>query len=163
MDVDELAQKRGQRSIFERVIRPYRDIEHYYGDVVRQLFVGAALVICLAIPLWGDLLPVGTFSEIAAAILLVLLAGITSPHGKMIFLYNAIVAAFGALLLEVFATSLYHEQSLELFLAREAAAILLLFAFYYSVKTLRAMAQGKIGKPPFPWEFESPKDTDTAE
>ena len=42
-----------------------------------------------------------------------------------------------------------------LFAAREAAALVLLFAFYYSVKTLRAMMLGKIGRMERPSEFEN--------
>lgn len=123
-----------------------RDIPHYYGDYVRQLFVLAALLVVVAIPLWGDLLSVGTTAEIGGALLLVLLAGLTSPSGTIVMLCNVIVAGLGALVLESAAITNYSLQSSALFVAREVCAILLLFAFYFGVKTLRAMLSGKIGK-----------------
>ena len=129
---------------FDRRFRPYRHVEHYYGDRVRELFVATAVVSLVCIPLWGDLLPFGTFVQILAPLVLVLLAGLTNPFGTMIHVYDAIVAALGTILVEYTAVELYHVQSVELFAAREVAALLLLFAFYWSVKTARAKAQGKL-------------------
>jgi len=50
------------------------------------------------------------------------------------------------LLAEATAVSLYASDSLMLFLAREVVAVLLIFAFYLSVKTVRAMSLHQIGK-----------------
>ena len=122
-----------------------RRISHYYGDYVRQLFVAAAAVTFIAIPLFGDLLPYGTFFQVACAIVAVLLGGLTNPHGKIVLWVDALFSGLGVLYLEATAITFYPTQSTELFLAREAAAILLLFAFYFSVKTVRSMSQGKVG------------------
>ncbi len=125
--------------------RPH-NIPHYYGDHVRMLFLGAALVSFIVMPLWGNLLPFGTFAQVAAGLLLVLLAGLTHPRGKVVLLINAFFAGVSVFLLESMAITHYASESLELFLAREASAILLLVAFYFSVKTFRALQLGKIGK-----------------
>lgn len=139
-------------------IYSWHDIPHYYGDYVRTLFVAVAVLSSVAIPVLGDLLPFGTAVQVLSALLLVLLAGLTHPHSIILFMYNIAVSAIGVVLLESAAISLYHTDSFELFLAREAAALLMLFAFYFSVKTLRAMSAGKLGKLDRPWEFEDSKE-----
>ena len=134
------------------------DIPHYYGDYVRALFLGAAVLSVVAIPLFGDLLPFGTFAQVGSALLLVLLAGLTNPHSRMLMIYDVVVSGIGVFLLESAAILLYTADTPELFAAREAAALALLFAFYFSVKTLRAMSLGKVGRMERPWEFEDVKD-----
>ena len=117
----------------------WHDIPHYYGDYVRVLFIAVAVLSAVAVPVFGDLLPFGTLAQVLAALLLVLLAGLTHPHSAMLSLYNSVVSAIGVILLQ-------------------SAALLLLFAFYFSLKTLRAFGQGKLGKVERPWEFEDSKD-----
>ena len=134
------------------------DIEHYYGDYVRALFVGDAALSAVAIPLLGDLLPFGTFAQVGCTLLLVLLAGLINPHSKMLVVYGVIVSGVGVFLLESAAISFYPVDTMQLFAAREVAALMLLFAFYFSIKTLRAMMLGKVGKMERPWEFEDGKD-----
>lgn len=145
-------------TLFSSVFRLH-DIPHYYGDYVRQLFLGCAVLSAVAIPVWGNLVPFGTVVQVASALLLVLLAGITNPHSKMVMLYNVVVSGTGVLLLESAAISFYSVDSTGLFVCREAAAIALLFAFYFGIKTLRAMSLGKVGRQERPWEFEERKDT----
>jgi len=134
------------------------DIEHYYGDYVRALFLGAAVLSAVAIPLFGDLLPFGTFVQVGSALLLVLLAGLTNPHSRVLMVYDVVVSGLGVFLLESAAISFYAADTAQLFAAREVAALALLFAFYFSIKTLRAMMLGKVGKMEKPWEFENGKD-----
>lgn len=135
------------------------DIPHYYGDRVRELFVLTAVVSFVAVALWGDLLPYGTLTQVAAGLCLVLLAGLTNPHSKAILMTNTIVSGVSVLLLETTAIALHRVQSTEIFFARELAAVLLLAAFYFSVKTLRAMALGKVGKVARPNEFADHPNT----
>ncbi len=131
------------------------DIPHYYGDYVRMLFVAAAVIAAVAIPVFGDLLPFSIFTQVAGIIVFVLLAGLTNPHSKTLFLVDAVISGTGALFLESIAISQYATTPFLLFAAREAGALVLLFAFYYSVKTLRAMMLGKIGRMERPSEFEN--------
>lgn len=132
-----------------------RNIPHYYGDHIRALFLATAVLSVVVIPVYGDLIPFGTLVQIYCATLLVLLGGLTNPHSTMVMWYDAAVSGIGVILLESAAINWYSASSLELFAAREAAALALMFAFYFSVKTLRAMSQGKLGKVARPWEFES--------
>jgi hypothetical protein len=131
-----------------------RRIEHYYGDYVRQLFVVAALLSIVVIPVLGNLLPFGTLVQVASAILLVILAGVTNPHSKTVMWYNTVTAGLSVLLLELAAIYQYKPVEMWLFMAREAVAIMLLFALYFSVKTIRAMSSGTIGHGPQLGEFD---------
>lgn len=148
----------GDNPLFSSAFRFRHDIPHYYGDYVRDLFVATAVLSAVALPVFGDLLPFGTLAQVGSALLLVLLAGLTNPHGRMLMLYNVIVSGVGVLLLESAAISLYSSDSVELFVSREVASVLLLFAFYFGIKTMRAMSLGKLGKTEKPWEFEDSKD-----
>ncbi len=120
-------------------------VPHYYGDYIRRLFIAAVVISAVAMPLWGNLLPFGLLFQLIGALIFILLAGLTNPSGRSVLIFDAIAASIGVLLLEYNAVQFYHTESIFLFLAREAEAVMLVFAFYFSIKTLRAMAQGKVG------------------
>ena len=132
-------------------------VAHYYGDPLRRIFVAIAVISVLVIPLWGNLLPFGTFFELLSALLLVLLAGLTNPHSPTVAVINTLVSATGALLLEMAAIDFYHSQSFLLFAIRETTAILFLFSLYFAVKTLRAMLLKQVGHLPEQGEFNDLK------
>lgn len=129
------------------------DIAHYHGDRVRELFLAGAVLSFVALPIWGNLLPFGTFVQVSAGLLLVLLAGLTNPHSKGVLMLDTLFSGLSVLLLESAAISLRATETWPLFIIREVSALLLLIAFYFCVKTLRAMSLGKIGKPGDPNEF----------
>jgi len=87
------------------------EIPHYYGDYVRALFLGAAVLSAVVIPVFGNLLPFGTFVQVLSALLLVLLAGLTNPHSRMLILYDTIISGVGVLLLESIAISVAAERA----------------------------------------------------
>lgn len=139
----------------------HEPIRHYHGDTVRSLFLAVVSVYFLAIPFWGHILPFGTLFEVLSGIVLIALAGFINPHSRWVMVLCAIAAAFGAFLLEVTAITYHARDPLPLLLVREVGALMLLAALYYSVRTLRAMSQGKIGMAPLPWEFEKKRANDT--
>lgn len=132
------------------------DIPHYYGDVVRILFITTAVLSLVATPLWGYLLPfVSTIPQIIAPLLLVLLAGLTSARSQLVLIADATVSGVSILLLQT--AAIYYQgvgnNAQALFAAREVAVLLMLIALYYSIKTVRAMASGKMGHLDSPLEF----------
>lgn len=129
-------------------------IAHYYGDTIRALFFSAVALSFVSIPFWGHVLPFSAEFEVFGGIVFIVLAGLTSPHSKAVILADAFVSGIGAFLLELSAISLRSQDPLALLIVREVSAILLIAALYFSVKTLRAISQGKIGESPRPWEFE---------
>jgi len=134
--------------------RPIR-IPHYHGDEIRRLFVAVAAVWLIAVPIIGEPLPLGTGFQIAAGLLFVALAGLTAPHSPLIIVVNTVISGIAVFFLETAAISLYHTDSIALFFVREALAVMLLFALYAGIKTLRAIVQGKLGHRPERGEFES--------
>jgi hypothetical protein len=130
------------------------NIPHYYGDTIRNLFISAGIIYAVAMPLWGNLLPVDTFTGIFMILILVFLAGITNPRSTTLMFVNVFVAGAGVFYLQWAAITFYETQSPILFFLREAVVILLLFAFYHSVKSSRNMMLGKVGAKPTPGEFE---------
>lgn len=133
-------------------------IQHYYGDAVRTLFLATVALSFLAIPFWGHVLPFGTLFELEGGIILITLAGLVNPHSRWVMVLCAVAAGAGAFFLELAAISFRMTDSIPLLVIREAGALLLIAALYFSVKTLRAMSQGKIGEWSRPWEFEKKKE-----
>ena len=136
------------------------EIRHYYGDRVRFAFLAAAVLSFVSIPFWGLILPIGLTLQVAGGLALVLLAGLTNPHSRAVLILDAIAAGAGALLIEVTAINYRHIDPLALLIVREIEVVLLVLAFYYSVKTVRAMYQHKVGKLDLPWDFEEKKDVE---
>ena len=131
-----------------------KNIRHYYGDSVRNMFVASAIIYAVALPLFGSLLPFDVYTGIGLILVLVFLAGITNPHSRALMFVNVAVAGIGVYLMQTAAISFFGEQSSILFFLRQIVAILLLIAFYHSVKTARNMMLGKIGDDPVPGEFD---------
>lgn len=129
-------------------------IPHYYGDYVRVIFIVAAALAAFAIPVWGDVLPIGTFPQVVGIVILVVLAGLTNPHGTFILWVDAIVSAIGLLFIENTAIALYSIDEIAIFFARELLVLLLLFAMYFSIKTVRAIALHQIGHATEVGEFD---------
>jgi len=120
-------------------------IPHYYGDSVRMMFISSAVIYAVAMPLFGNLIPVSTGTGILIVIVLAFLAGVTNPNFPWLMLINAAVAGAGIYLAEMAAISFFNTDSFVLFIMRQVVALLLLFAFYYSVKSFRSMLSGDIG------------------
>jgi len=135
-------------------------IPHYYGDYVRVFFVTAAILAAFGIPVFGQVVPVGAFLQVLGIVALVLLAGLTNPHGVFVLWLDAIVSAIGVILLESAAISLYSIDQLGVFFGREIMVILLLLALYFSIKTLRAIAQHQLGHTESLGEFNEPEEED---
>ena len=123
----------------------WQKIPHYYGDVVRVLFVVVAVLLLISIPMFGTVLPFGVPAQIVGAIILVLCAAFTNPHSKWIVVANAIIAGCAVMLFEAAGIFLYTKDAIPLFFVREAGALLMLFALYFSVKTARSFIMHTIG------------------
>jgi hypothetical protein len=136
----------------------FNAVEHYYGDRLRLSILIAAIVSFVALPLYGDVLHFGIAAQVLGGLILVLLAGLTNPHSKPVIIADVLATGIGAFLLEVTAITYYSIDSTALFFTREFEAILLMIAFYYSVKTARAMYLNIVGKIPGIQEFGDTKE-----
>ena len=52
---------------------------HYYGGVVRTLFMVAAIIMLVTLPMFDELLSIPTFFSICSILILGLVAGLTNP------------------------------------------------------------------------------------
>ena len=122
----------------------FRQIPHYYGDVVRMLLLGAAMLMLAGAPFYtvvlADVLPF----LVIGAIVAVALAALTSPRSRLIMRLDAVASGVGALVFEYWALASYHGNFPIEFVLRQIVALIFMFAFYYSLKTLRAMISGAI-------------------
>lgn len=115
----------------------FRKPTHYYGDIVRVIFVcaGVALII---IPVFLTDVDVSMPLVILSALVLGFLAGITNPRQRWIATANSIVSAVGIILFESAAIGTYQSFGVTFsFLVWQALALAFFFALYFSVKTIR--------------------------
>jgi hypothetical protein len=117
---------------------------HYYGDAVRQLFIGGCLLMLVTLPLFNHLLPVSTFGSVFAILVLVLLAGLTSPAMKWTAWLDVVASAGAVFVFEYFAVALHYSTHDDTHLTwllwiNHILALVFFFAFYYAVKTVRGM------------------------
>jgi hypothetical protein len=127
-------------------------VPHYYGDIVRRIFIGAAAAIVIFAPFFGGNVLLLPF-EIIGAVVLVILAGLTTPKNMSIMIVNAVAAALGVVIYETTALYAYSNGDVWTFLAHETLVVTFVFALYFSMKTVRAMQLGQIGKHSKPGEF----------
>ena len=119
-------------------------ISHYYGDSVRQILLAAAALMLVGMPFYTDDLSVEMPFIVIAAVVLVIVAALTSPMKSAFISADVIVSGVGLIIFEIWAILGYGESTVLQFVLREALAILFLFALYFSSKTLRSMLLNQI-------------------
>ncbi len=126
-------------------IRNEKLLRHYYGDIVRFLFLVAAIIMLVTLPFLNPKLPVPVISSISIILAIGIFAGFTNPLQKPTALLNTIVSTIALVIFEYFAVKTYMESSFGnlMFFVNQILALIFLFALYYSTKTLRAMLIGK--------------------
>lgn len=111
---------------------------HYYGDIVRALFVSAAVLILLSQVMGSAFLTPA--ASLMAAIVLVIAAGLANPVQATIQWVNSAIAAVGLMVSGNLVLSRY--EAGELFtdgIIVLLISIIFLVALYYSVRTLRGV------------------------
>ncbi|MEK7636181.1 MAG: hypothetical protein AAB362_00630 [Patescibacteria group bacterium] len=120
----------------------FRIPSHYYGDVVRRLFLVGAVIMLLALPFFYKLIPGPIFFSIFAIIIVELAAGMTSPKTLWSAIMNVLIAIFGIFAFENEAISAFSHYDAEIwyFWINQLLALIFLIALYYGVKTVRQMS-----------------------
>ncbi|TSC85883.1 MAG: hypothetical protein G01um10148_791 [Parcubacteria group bacterium Gr01-1014_8] len=131
-------------------------LAHYHGDHVRRLFIAAAGAMLVLAPFLSSYMPYTLPFEILGAVVIVVLAALTNPKKEMVMMANAFAAGIGVVANETIALFAYFDGSIFIFFGREVIAFLFIFALYFSLKTVRAMELGQIGKREPPGEFREP-------
>lgn len=122
----------------------YNPPPHYYGDIVRKLFIASAAVMIFFLPFIKDELGWPVFLSVCAVFILGLAAGFTTPRRLDMSFYNVVISLAGLLMFEFEAIVAYGKDnySFLLFWGSQLLAILFLFALYFSAKTFRWMRGG---------------------
>ncbi|MSU73731.1 hypothetical protein EXS56_01170 [Candidatus Kaiserbacteria bacterium] len=129
-------------------------IPHYYGDSVRQLLLGAAALMIIFSPLYSDVLRQQFPFIIIGALLAAAFAALMNPRDKWVVLGSAIVSGTGLVIYAMWGMYGYKSIDPVAFMLRVAVAVIFLFAFYFSMKTLRAFMMHQVGKRETIDEFE---------
>ena len=131
MDKEELAQS-------QRSPEPEEGVPHYYGDIIRNLFIIAGLAMLATLPILKTEVPVSVPFSLVFVLVVGLAAGLTSPHHRWIMAVNAVIAFCGVAMFEYAAVNLSELWSL-FFWTNQFLAIVFFIALYYSAKSLRWM------------------------
>lgn len=138
-----------ERDIDQREEEYYRNSNeerplHYYGDIVRRLFFVAGLVLVVTIPVDHELLNFYLIFGIALILVLVIVAGFTSPLHKWAIATDVVVSATSFLFFEYVSIARFTELDSSIdgvFLFRQILALIFVFALYFATKTLRGMME----------------------
>lgn len=120
-------------------LAPPTAFSHYYGDRVRQLFLVGGVIMLIGIPFFNDYLPVPAIISLSAALLVVIVAGLTNPLQRWVMFIDVPVSLIAALSFEYHAISRIGDIPWLLFGIDQILALLFFFALYFSTKTLRGI------------------------
>lgn len=118
---------------------------HYYGDIVRKLFLAGAIIVILVYPFFNSLAPAspslltGSVFMIIAIVLLAVLAGLTSWRGPWTVALDIAVSIFELVFFENHAIAFVKTPPIWIFLTDQLLALIFITALYFSVRTLREM------------------------
>lgn len=121
-------------------------IPHYYGDIVRRLFLISGVIVLITLPFNNNILPIHISLTTLLVIILIFFAAITNPFQKWVAFVNVGISILAVLTFEYFAVSGYSGEEINLFMVRQILSVIFFFALYYSGKTLRAMLLKQITK-----------------
>ena len=114
---------------------------HYYGDIVRKLFILSAIIMIVTLPFLTDRLPVPPFISIIIIVALPLITGFLAPRNKWVISLDLLVSSVAVIVFEYYAVQAYKTSPVSdtLFLVNQTLAIIFLFASYYASKTMRSL------------------------
>lgn len=115
-----------------------KPFSHYYGDLVRIIFVIGAVVILWGMPRISEILSLPIILPIIAVVILGITAGFTNPVSLTSMKINVMVSVVFLIIFSYVAWYSYtHEIGSVIEFANQAVAVLFLIASYFSVKSLR--------------------------
>ena len=119
-----------------------KQVFHYYGDIIRKLFIAAGIVMLVTLPANQDYLPIPLYVAVVGSIIFILLAGLMNPMHRVTLMLSSLAALVGLFLFEWYAVQGWNEMHRVFFVSNQILAILFLFASYYGVKSVRGMYVG---------------------
>lgn len=113
-------------------------VPHYYGDIVRRLFLLSAAIMLFVLPFFLNEIPVPAYISIISILCITLFAASTNPKQLWTEVVDVLVSLCGVFIFAQEAIHAYEFQySTFYFLLNECMSIIFLYALYFSTKTLR--------------------------
>lgn len=119
-------------------------IRHYWGDAARQLLILAAVIIVAGSPLLANVLGTSLFINVVAVLVIVGFAALTSPRKRWVIMADAVIAGTAFLVFGGWSILSYQTAAFISTAAAVVLALIFLSAFYFSMKTLRAMVLNQV-------------------
>lgn len=115
--------------------------QHYYGDTVRVLFLLAALIMLVSLPIFVKMTGMPAYVSVLAILGLGLAAGVTNPEQVWDAQVNASIAVLGTVVFEGYAVTLYqkYQGPSGFFYTNLVLGCIFFVAVYLSIKTLRGL------------------------
>ncbi|MCR4325677.1 MAG: hypothetical protein NUV59_02625 [Patescibacteria group bacterium] len=148
-DAESEEHRRKVRRMFVKGFEPsysaFTSIRHYHGDIARDLMLGGAALSLISSPLYADSLSAQFPFIIAGVFAAVAAAGLTNPKRQWSVVADAVVSGAALVIYAGWGLLGYEEAGPVAFVMRLAIAVIFMFAFYFSMKTVRAFALREVG------------------
>ncbi len=115
-------------------------LQHYYGDIVRYLFITAATLMIIGLPIFQDYIQWPLMLSILAIAMLGVAAGLTNPKQMVSAVVNLIIALIGFVVFtytSVAAMNLVPRDD-KFLLSNIVLSLVFIFATYFAMKTFRS-------------------------
>jgi hypothetical protein len=110
---------------------------HYYGHIVRRLFLAGGVIMLITLATLKHVLPIGTFVVILAILVIGLFAGLTNPIQRWVAVLDMLISLIALTTFEYHAVIGYTDLGDVLFWLNQLLSVVFFFAFYFATKTLR--------------------------
>lgn len=115
-----------------------KTITHYYGDIVRVIFITVAAIILFGLPQVIRVLHFPAVVAIFTVVILGIAAGVTNPIQPGSMFFNVLVSLFGLLAFAYTSVFMYaNHLGGFLLVLNQIIAVAFLVAVYLSIKTYR--------------------------
>lgn len=118
-------------------------LPHYYGNVVRMLFMFAAIIMLTTLPIFNQHLGLPTIFSIISILILGLTAGLTNPLLFWDAWVNVFISCIGFIAVTAYAVKAYGQDLPIFLLTNVILSFIFMLAVYLSVKTLRTFVLAK--------------------
>ena len=122
----------------------YLRSEHYYGRIVRKLFLFGGFLMLLSLPFFADKIPVNIAVSISAIVLIGLVAGLLSPIARSAVVLDLVASLVATAVFEYQSVLLHTagfatQSDFIFFLINQVLAINFFVSTYYGSKTVRGL------------------------
>lgn len=122
-----------------------KPLEHYYGDIVRYLFLAAGIIMLVTLPLFQSLIETPLMVSISGIAVLGIAAGLTNPQQIVSAVVNFVISIVGFITFAYSATTSFQGkiENDKFILTNIILAAIFIFAIYFSMKTMRSRLLNK--------------------